>query len=69
MLGAVLGDLQTEVGGVYNTLLYAFDFVSEYKGVFAEGGTGLRGYTTDLSVHLYRILSLFDGDDRVAFGL
>ena len=49
--------------------MYAFDFVSEYKGVFAEGGTGLRGYTPDRSVQLYRILRLFDGDDRVSFGL
>ena len=46
MLGAVLGDLQTEVGGVYNSLLYAFDFVSEYIGVFAEGGTGRGGSRT-----------------------
>lgn len=69
MLGAVLGDLQTEVGGVYNTLLYAFDFVSEYKGVFAKGGTGLRGYTPDRSIQFYRILCLFDGDYRVTFCL
>lgn len=71
MLSAVLGDLQTEVGGVYNTLLYAFDFVSEYKGVFgaAEGGTGLRGYTPDRSIQLYRIFRLFDCDYRVAFCL
>ena len=38
MLGAVLGDLQTEVGGVYNTLLYAFDFVSEYIRQFGAAG-------------------------------
>ena len=42
MFAAVLGDLQTEVGGVYNTLLYAFDFVSEYKGVLCRRGVARR---------------------------
>ena len=43
MLGAVLGDLQTEVGGVYNSLLYAFDFVSKYKRILSRFGSS--GYS------------------------
>ena len=33
MLGAFLGNFQGKVAGVYNFLLYAGDFVSEYQGV------------------------------------
>ena len=72
MLGAVLGDLQTEVGGVHNRLLYAFDFVSEYKGVLAgsPAGEGVPPETRATpGLEFDRIDRLLHCNDRVSFRL
>ena len=62
MLGAVLGDLEGQVGGIDHVLADAFDFVAEDEGI-AAAGLGAEG------VELDRMDGLLYGDDGVAGGL
>ena len=68
VLGAELGYLKSDVGGIHHLLRHSMDFVSDHDGIFTPlfgDETGKRDRSMDLFEGAHRISFVMQSLDRI----